>query len=496
MSAIAEFIHRFRDEYRSPEAYELFLKQYPDYLDTIQLTLRRIHDFARLDATGAEGDVYLDFTGAGLYGQSQLRSHVALLESSVLGNPHSANPSSQRATEEVERARQAVLAFFNASPDEYCVVFTANATGAAKLVAEAYPFGPTRPLCYLVDDHNSIVGMREIAKAKDAAVMVPLICQPELRIDADSLNRCLASPGREGGLFAYPAQSNFTGVQHSLDWIERAQRQGWTVLLDAAAFVPTNQLDLSRYHPDFVCLSFYKIFGWPTGVGCLIVRKPALGQCKRPWFAGGTVDYVSAQGDHHKMAEGVAGFEDGTVDFLGLPGVRIGLEYTRQAGISQIHTRVMCLTGWMLDQLSGLRHSNGAPLVSVYGPSTIMRRGATIALNLLTPEGRIVDERVVQQAASDAQISLRAGCFCDPGAGEIIFGIDVAQLRDIGRIMARPGVTQDELLQFLNLQSGGAIRVSFGSVSTFRDAERFLALVAGFRDGSPDASALPPRRHC
>ena len=54
------------------------------------------------------------------------------------------------------------------------------------------------------------------------------------------------------------------------------------MLLDAAAFVPTNRLDLGRWHPDFVALSFYKMFGYPTGVGCLLARKRGAGQAAPP----------------------------------------------------------------------------------------------------------------------------------------------------------------------------------------------------------------------
>ena len=46
----------------------------------------------------------------------------------------------------------------------------------------------------------------------------------------------------------------------------------WKVLLDAAAFVPTQPLDLRQYPADFVTISFYKIFGYPTGLGALLVR--------------------------------------------------------------------------------------------------------------------------------------------------------------------------------------------------------------------------------
>ena len=96
-------------------------------------------------------------------------------------------------------------------------------------------------------------------------------------------------------MFAFPAQSNFSGAQHPLALIDEAQRAGWQVLLDAAAFVPTNALDLSQNKPDYVSI-FYKMFGYPTGVGALLVRKPALRLLQRPWFAGGTISMISVQG--------------------------------------------------------------------------------------------------------------------------------------------------------------------------------------------------------
>jgi len=69
--------------------------------------------------------------------------------------------------------------------------------------------------------------------------------------------------------------------------------KGWDVLLDAEAFVPTNHLDLTAIQPDFVSVSFYKMFGYPAGVGALLVRRSALAKLKRPWFAGGTIGEVT-----------------------------------------------------------------------------------------------------------------------------------------------------------------------------------------------------------
>jgi len=50
------------------------------------------------------------------------------------------------------------------------VVFTANATGALKLVGESFPFTEGSTFVYGVDSHNSVTGIREFAMQKGARV--------------------------------------------------------------------------------------------------------------------------------------------------------------------------------------------------------------------------------------------------------------------------------------------------------------------------------------
>ena len=45
-----------------------------------------------------------------------------------------------------------------------------------------------------------------------------------------------------------------------------------------------------------MAVSFYKMFGFPTGVGALVVKKSFLSQLERPWFSGGNVDVVQVPG--------------------------------------------------------------------------------------------------------------------------------------------------------------------------------------------------------
>ncbi len=327
-----------------------FLHAYPAYPTTHIIDDLRATEYARLDV----GEhVYLDYTGGGLYAEAQVQRHHKLLSEHVFGNPHSSNSTSLAATQLVEHAREYVLKFFNADPDEYDVIFTQNASGALKLVGELYPFAKGGHYLLTFDNHNSVNGIREFAHARGAEVTYIPVALPDMRVDASSLDDYFVR-GQKGAhnLFAFPAQSNFSGVQHPLEWIEKAHAAGWDVLLDAAAFAPTNYLDLSQVKPDFVPLSFYKMFGYPTGIGALIARKEALGKLHRPWFAGGTITVASVQEDKYYLAEGHTAFEDGTPDYLNIPAVEIGLKHIESIGYDVIHTRVQCLTGWLLDNLN------------------------------------------------------------------------------------------------------------------------------------------------
>src|SRR5882672_6993455 len=468
------------EKLQADEAYLDFVERYPGYLETLLLDRLRSSEYRRLDE---RRQVYLDYTGGSLYAESQLQKHFELLRSAIFGNPHSANPTSAAMTEHVERTRRYVLDYFNAG-DDYILVFTQNASGALKLVGESFPFAPGSRYLLTFDNHNSVNGIREFARVKGAGVAYAPLVMPGLQLDLACLETLLdeADPALEN-LFAFPAQSNFSGVKHPLELVAKAQRKGWRVLLDAAAFVPTSSLDLKSVRPDFVTISFYKMFGYPTGIGALLVRRPAFTKLKRPWFAGGTVNFASVQGQAHVLSPNEASFEDGTLNYLSIPAVEIGLRHLRGIGIELITERVRCLTGWLLDELLTLRHSNGRAMVRIYGPSTTQARGGTVTLNLYDPQGHLLDYRRVEELASAEGISLRSGCFCNPGSGEIAEGLTEDDMR-AGFAMG-PDIN---LLSFVRMmqergrKSVGSIRASIGLASNFADVWHFLRFIAGFRD--------------
>ena len=483
-----------------------FHAAHPDYATTSRLDELRVNEYSYLDSGG---HTYLDYTGAGLAADAQLRAHAERVRGGCFGNPHSENPTSSASTRLIEQAREAVLRYFNAAADEYAVIFTQNATGACRLVGEAYQYRPLSRFVLTADNHNSVNGMREFARARGTSVRYVRLSPGELRATDEDVAAALGPGARQPrwnagcshrrGLFAYPAQSNFSGVQHPLAWVDLAQAAGYDVLLDVAAFVPANRLDLGAVKPEFATVSWYKMFGYPTGIGCLLARRDALTRLRRPWFSGGTIWGASVQGGWHRLADDETAFEDGTLNFLGIPDVTTGLAWISDIGIDVIHRRVGCLTSWLLDGLTGLKHDNGAPMVRVYGPRDNQARGGTVAFNFLDTHGAVVDERAVARDTSAAGISVRTGCFCNPGAGERAFGLSRREVRGTWwRGFRRHDMpTMDDYLERVGLPSGGAVRVSLGLVSNLGDVERFLDFAERtYRNAEPDREGLAPRLRC
>ncbi len=468
---------------RLREAEADFSRRYPGFDPVGALAELRRREYARLDE-GAQ--IYLDYTGGGLHAASQIDAHAELMQARVLGNPHSNSPASLASTELMQHARGVVQEFFNAPPDDYLCVFTANASAALRLVAESYRFAPGGTFALTADNHNSVNGIREFAKRKGAEVVYVPVTPPELRLDRAAMSRVLqaAEPGARN-LLAFPAQSNFSGTQHRLDLVGEARAAGWDVLVDAAAFAPTNRFDVAQVRPDFAALSFYKIMGFPTGIGCLLMRRDRLDVLSRPWFAGGTITIASVAGDGHYLRRDEAAFEDGTVDYLSLPAITTGLAHIDRVGLDAIHRRAGCLTGWLLDALDGLRHQGGRRLVQIHGPRTTVERGGTVTFSMHDRDGRPIDDLRVEQLANRAGISLRTGCFCNPGAAEAAHQLGAEHMRKwFGRGEPVSYLELRDRIQRERDQFPSAIRISVGVATNFADAYRFLCFLQEFADRS------------
>ena len=251
------------------------------------------------------------------------------MTNNCFGNPHSRHPSSRLTHDLIEQTRAEVLRFFNTDHETYSLIFTSGATASFKIVAENFNFGKSGSFVYLKESHTSVVGMRK--KVLGAAQQIYVLpTEKAEEIFQGSINRISESEHLQqidgetnNSLFVYPAQCNFSGQKYPLEWIAGSQKgvlnhlgpdfllktdeatgnnepSNWFCLVDAASYVSTSPLDLAIWQPDFVAVSFFKMIGYPTGLGALIVhRRAAETLKKKSYFGGGTVQMYSTSRDFH-----------------------------------------------------------------------------------------------------------------------------------------------------------------------------------------------------
>lgn len=304
--------------------------------------------------------------------------------------------------------------------------------------------------------------------------LVPVWITRLLPSPASSHASSLLAPLKRRGsktysLLAYPAKDNYAGVLYPLGWAEAARSKAdrqheWLTVLDTAAFAPVHALNLTETRADFAVFSFYKLFGFPTGVGALIVRNERLGLLRKTYWGGGSVFLATAQLDWHQLKDFPMRFEDGTLPFLDIVALQFGLRVFKDlGGTPAVERHAHAVSRYAYERLAALRHSNGAPMVRVFGaharveadgyerggkkaagmgtlPRGMDRRplgqGSTINLLLLDPQGEVRSYRSAGLRMAQAGLHVRVGCTCNPGECYRAVGVTDAEVRDYARSKA------------------------------------------------------------
>eukprot|EP00922_Rhytidocystis_sp_ex-Travisia-forbesii_P065422 GHVS01097216.1.p1 GENE.GHVS01097216.1~~GHVS01097216.1.p1 ORF type:complete len:831 (+),score=59.16 GHVS01097216.1:179-2671(+) len=452
--------------------------------------LKDVEEVAARELTRFSGQSYLDYTGSGVYQASQVMGRCADLLANGYGNAHSRNPSADLTDSRLTESRTMVLRFFNAPPEDFSTVFTSGATGALKMVGEDFPWTSSSKFFYLRVNHNSVLGIREYAannKAEFRALSEREIeeiltnRENDIRLSQEMRGRDLNTDNRRNNpycLFAFPAKDNFCGKLYPLEWVDRVHRVGlsdnceWRVLLDAAAYAPTHTLDMKKWPADYTAISFYKMIGYPTGLGVLLLKNNDATLFNKLYWGGGSV--VAATCDTRwcrKKDNPSLRFEDGTVSFLAIAGIKYGFNKLLEIGMDRISAHISALTVYMAVELDNLQHLIGSHVVERYGDKK--PTGGVIAFNILKPDGDYVNFGQVEMQSSEVGIHLRTGCFCNPGACQDYLGLTAADIEEASS--SRESCSDPVSNQRRKIL--GAVRVSVGYLSTFEDVDRFLQFV-------------------
>lgn len=432
----------------------------------------------------------------------------------------------------------------------------------------------TSLLVYAQNSHTSVVGIREVALQCNPSTSI--VCQP---IDSlintilhhdnyrslDDRFRALSmkindtripSKGRDGvttnphcstmcpncikHLLVVPMECNFSGDRPDISTTfqrlrdidssttgsterilceycqQKDHNQSWYTLLDIAKAASTGSVNLCELNPDFAVASFYKMFGEPTGLGCLFVKRTAIDilfptrnvtnnkfddakmaptirhhRLQRHYVGGGSVNIIVPGMDYtvsRSEPSPLVSLQRGTPHFRGIVALLAGFnEIDRVGGMERIWRHTHCLKQELIRRLLALRHGNGRNVIVIYGDKKnntddtsvkpIHSSGPIVAFNVVRADGTYVGYNEVSKLAALHRnpIQLRTGCFCNPGACQT--ALDLSD-DDLIRNFEESGHVCGDPIDIIHSRPTGAIRISFGKDSTWEDMN---ALVAFFQ---------------
>jgi molybdenum cofactor sulfurtransferase len=259
--------------------------------------------------------------------------------------------------------------------------------------------------------------------------------------------------------------------------------------------VSTTTIDLSNhlFAPDFITLSFYKIFGFPD-LGALVVRKAA-GHVfdKRKYFGGGTTEMTTCIEESwvvRKESSLHARLEDGTIAFRNILALKHAIKTHRKlfGGLEEVSKHASWLAKILHERLASMAHYNGAPVCQIYqSKDSSYRRsqtqGPTVAFNVRRSNGTYIGPWHVGASLRADRIHVRAGNVCNPAGIACALGVTAEWLRGAFDAGFRCN-TDADILGGIPI---GIVRVTLGAMSTLEDVDALvnclLRSVVEHRDG-------------
>ncbi|MDP3987829.1 MAG: cysteine desulfurase [Candidatus Levybacteria bacterium] len=309
-------------------------------------------------------------------------------------------PISEKATQEVEEAREKIAKFINAKiPAE--IIFTKNTTEAINLVAYSTSQNIKRGdvlLTTIMEHHSNFVPWQKLAKQKGARFEV-------LEFDKDYKFKVQSSKFKvtiqSSKLLAITQVSNVLGVINPIKEIIKQVRlinPQIKIIVDGAQSVPHMKVDVQELDCDFLAFSGHKMLA-ATGIGVLFGKKEILEKMEPFMFGGGMVKSVDVK--ETEFADLPYKFEAGTPDISGIISLGVAIDYLEKVGLDNIQKHEQYLAWYCLEKMEKIKG------LTIYGRSNSENKIGVIAFNI-----KGIHAHDVAQILGDMGICVRAGHHC------------------------------------------------------------------------------------
>lgn len=327
-----------------------------------------------------------------------LEAMTTFLQRSGANPGRSGHRLSLEAGRVVFQAREAVARVLRA-PDPLRVTFGPNVTTALNLALQ----GLLRPGDHVVTssmEHNAMMRPLRALEQRGVDVTVTPCAADGLLDPADIKHRIQPNTV----LIALNHASNVVGTIQPIAEVGRIARDhNLLFLVDAAQTAGAYPLDMQRDMIDLLAFTGHKAFYGPPGTGGLILGERVDTRRLTPLLQGGTGSHSAFEEQPDFLPDR---YESGTLNTVGLAGLRAALHWLTERGIDAIRAHEMQMTQQMLDGLSAI------PGVTVHGIRDAARQTATISCTI---DGNDAGE-IGLQLDEIYDIQCRVGLHCAPAA--------------------------------------------------------------------------------
>ncbi len=339
-------------------------------------------------------------------------------------NTHWAYPTSHETDEIIDRSRQTLGDFLNASPDE--IVFGQNMTTLtfhlARSLGREWGAGDEIIVTEL-DHHANSDTWRSLERDRGVTIRVMPMDIETGQLDLNDLANLLNEKTK---LVAIGAASNILGTINDFEKaVAMARETGALSFVDAVHFAAHELIDVKKTGCDFLACSAYKFYG--PHIGILYGRKELLEAIDFPKLRPAPDYSPERMETGTQNHEGIAGAA-AAVDFLASLAVR-GTKRERLATtFAEMHARQHELTVRLWNGLSAI---DG---VHLFGPSPAFPRTSTVSFTVAGHDSEDVARKLAEKGifVSDGDFYaltvverlgvgglVRAGCTCYTTVEEI-----------------------------------------------------------------------------
>jgi selenocysteine lyase/cysteine desulfurase len=359
---------------------------------------------------------------------------------------------SQLSTHAYEAARQTVLRFVNADPNEHTCIFGKNTTEAINKLAHRFPFTDERDVVLTsgMEHHSNDLPWRSSARTVHVGLT------GDGRLDETDFDRQLADYAERVALVAITGASNVTGYLNPIHRLARkAHAVGAQILVDCAQLAPHRRVDMRTLddpeHLDFIAISAHKMYA-PFGTGALVGRRELFARGDPDMQGGGTVEIVTLE--DVVWAGPPDRDEAGSPNTVGAVAQAAAIAQLESIGMETVAAHEAELTAYALRRLQAI------PDIHIYGdqdPQNATQRLGVIPLQV----SGISHFKAAAILGNEFGIGVRSGCFCAHPYILHLLGLSPQESRQVRRRMLAGDKSE----------MPGLIRASFGLYNTLEEVD-------------------------